>query len=106
MIIRRGPPDDCVGVERPAIACDVDDMKLIANLRPRLDGANRLQGKTIDLATFFLRLVRAFLLQPREIGLCDVAGNVLTRETGGIERMNLRIMVLTGAHQVFDVLID
>ena len=53
-----------------------------------------------------LRLVGALFLQAREIGRRDVAGDVLAGEAGRVERLDLRIVVQAGAHQVVEVLVD
>src|ERR1700730_7129176 len=61
---------------------------------------------TPALAAQRLGGIRAFNLQALEIFGRHIARHILTREAGRIELSHARIIVLTGGHEILEILID
>src|SRR5690606_4718431 len=70
------------------------------------DSADRLERALVQLPSASLGLVGTLLLQARQVIGSDVAGDVLAGEAGRVERLDVRVVMQAGLHQVVQVLID
>src|SRR5688500_19649247 len=106
MIITRGAIDDLVMADGRTAVVALDELMAERPPDPKLHRPNRFQRTLVRLASAFLREVRTFFLQTREVSGRHIAGDVFAREARRIELMNLRIMMQTSAHEIVEILID
>src|SRR5688572_4239607 len=84
--------------------CGETDRRAVAG--GRSDAPDGLERATARATLARLGLVRSLGLHARQVFRCHVGRDVFTRETGGVELAHHRIVVLDGAYQVVEILID